>query len=275
MGILKCLITMSSIVSSSIVSSTTLSMIKYVYSNDPILASYTKEEFDQYGPNITSLRQVSQITYYGPNGVRSIYIEYDEQCDDIFIYDNDQIYSVNGGNMLCMDDIEIYDITIKEILEYLIEEDFDIYVRWVENGRPNSVLNERVFQAPLNQIDVYYVLPFIPYVPFIPEECNVMDYYNGFDTGFNEGFDTGFNEGFDTGFNEGFDNGFNEGFDTGFNEGFDNGFNEGFDTGLNEGFDAMKDINDDTNDKRSTPYPTMNLSDVIDNNPRDYPYWEY
>ena len=237
MGILKCLITMSSIVSSSIVSSTTLSMIKYVYSNDPILASYTKEEFDQYGPNITSLRQVSQITYYGPNGIRSIYIEYDEQCDDIFIYDNDQIYSVNGGNMLCMDDIEIYDITIKEILEYLIEEDFDIYVTWVENGRPNSVLNERVFQAPLNQIDAYYVLPFIPYVPFIPfipEECNVMDYYNGFDTGFNEGFDT-----------------------------------------IKDTNDEIDDTNNDTNDKRSTPYPTMSLSDVIDNNPRDYPYWEY
>ena len=139
--------------------------IENVYLNGPILTPYS---MFRGGPKY--LRQVSQITYYGPYGKRSIYIDYDEQWDNIFIYDDDKIYSVNAGNVLIINQgytcIKIYDITIKEILENLIEGDFDIYVTWAENGLPHSVLHERVFQAPLSQIEAYW----LPSMPSIPEE---------------------------------------------------------------------------------------------------------
>ena len=141
------------------------SRIENVYLNGPILTPY---RMFRGGPKY--LRQVSQITYYGPYGKRSIYIDYDEQWDNIFVYDDDKIYSVNAGNVLIINQgytcIKIYDITIKEILENLIEGDFDIYVTWAENGLPHSVLHERVFQAPFSQIEAYW----LPSMPSIPEE---------------------------------------------------------------------------------------------------------
>jgi hypothetical protein len=147
-----------------------MSTIQNVYLDGPLFTSYTDKEFELYGPK--HLRQVSQITYYGPYGKRSIYIDYDEQWDNIFIFD-DKIYSVNGGNVLIINEgcasIKIYDISIKDIIEHIIKGYFDVYVTWSENGRADSALNERVFQAPLSQIDIYWV-PWIPCIPCIPEE---------------------------------------------------------------------------------------------------------
>ena len=157
-----------------------MSTIQNVYLDGPLLTSYTDKEFELYGPK--HLRQVSQITYYGPYGKRSIYIDYDEQWDNIFIFD-DKIYSVNAGNVLIINEgytsIKIYDISIKDIIDHIIKGYFDVYVTWVENGLLNSALNERVFQAPLSQIDVYWVpcIPRIPSIPSIPEELDDCNEY--------------------------------------------------------------------------------------------------
>jgi len=154
-----------------------MSTIQNVYLDGPLLTSYTDKEFELYGPK--HLRQVSQITYYGPYGKRSIYIDYDEQWDNIFIFD-DKIYSVNAGNVLIINEgytsIKIYDISIKDIIEHIIKGYFDVYVTWAENGRPDSALNERIFQAPLSQIDIYWV-QWIPCIPSIPEELDDCNEY--------------------------------------------------------------------------------------------------
>ena len=147
------------------------STIESVYLDGPVLSPY--KMVAQHGSK--HLRQVSQITYYGPHGERSIYIDYDEQWDNIFIYDDDKIYSVDAGNVLIINHeyvcTKLYDISITEILEHLIEGDFDIYVTWTENGLPDSVLDERVFQAPLSQIDIYWV----PSLDKCMAECESFD----------------------------------------------------------------------------------------------------
>ena len=126
-----------------------ISKIEYMYWPGPVLIPHN------YNMHVDNLRQVSQITYYGPFGTQYIYIDYDEECDDIYIR-ADVVYSVDAGNVLhIQDDVFLYDITVGEILELILGQ-FDVCVTWTENGRPDSVLGERVFQAPLSKIEVYY-----------------------------------------------------------------------------------------------------------------------
>ena len=159
-----------------------ISKIENMFWPGPVLIPHSDTHVD-------NLRQVSQITYYGPFGSQQIYIDYDEECDDIYIR-ADIAYSVDAGKVINIrdkdEDVFLFDITVGEILQHLIG-DFDVCVTWVENGLPDSVLNERVFQAPLSKINVY--MPYMPsthymhYMPSIPEE---NDYMDGYEAGFND-----------------------------------------------------------------------------------------
>jgi len=166
------------------------SKIENIYWPGYVLIPHT---FDMH---TKSFRQVSQITYYGPFGPKYIYIDYDEECDDIYIR-ADKKYSVDAGNVLNIrhdgEDLFLYDITIREILQHLIGE-VDMCVTWVENGLPDSVLDERVFQAPLSKIDAYCN-------PCIPEEMDysVDDEYDDLDKAFNYGFEQGYINGVSAG----------------------------------------------------------------------------
>ena len=158
-------------------------------------------------------RQVSQITYYGPSGTQLINIDYDEECDDIYVR-ADRTYSIDAGNVLNIrhdgEDLFLYDITIGEILEYLIPGDFDVCVTWTENERPDYVLHERVFQAPLSKIEVYHV-------PFICDmsDADIMDAY---EDGFNDALaqsDARHNAELDKAYNYGFEQGYTNGVSAG------------------------------------------------------------
>lgn len=183
-----------------------ISKIEYMYWPGPVLIPHSDTHVD-------NLRQVSQITYYGPFGKQQIYIDYDEECDDIYIR-ADIAYSVDAGKVINIrdkdEDVFLFDITVGEILQHLIG-NFDVCVTWAENGLPDSVLNERVFQAPLSKIDVY--VPSMPsthymhYMPCIPEENDFMDgYEDGFDNAIemhNSNLDKAFDYGFEQGYNDG------------------------------------------------------------------------
>ena len=132
--------------------------------------------------HVDNIRQVSQITYYGPFGPEYIYIDYDEECDDIYVR-ADQTYLVDAGKVINIrhegEDVFLYDITIREILQHLIGE-VDVCVTWAENGLPDSVLDERVFQAPLSKIDVYCD----PFAQCFSEDTD--NYMEGYQDGFND-----------------------------------------------------------------------------------------
>lgn len=192
----------------STIKTSTISKIEYMYWPGPVLIPHSDTHVD-------NLRQVSQITYYGPFGKQQIYIDYDEECDDIYIR-ADIAYSVDAGKVINIrdkdEDVFLYDITIGEILQHLIG-DFDVCVTWAENGLPDSVLNERVFQAPLSKIDVYMPstpsMPCMPSIPSIPEE-NMDDFIDCYEAGFddaiaihNANLDKAFDYGFEQGYNDG------------------------------------------------------------------------
>ena len=183
-----------------------ISKIEYMYWPGPVLIPHSDTHVD-------NLRQVSQITYYGPFGKQQIYIDYDEECDDIYIR-ADVAYSVDAGKVINIrdkdEDVFLFDITVGEILQHLIGY-FDVCVTWAENGLPDSVLNERVFQAPLSKIDVYVPsmpsMPSMHYMPSIPEENDFIDGYEaGFDDAIamhNSNLDKAFDYGFEQGYNDG------------------------------------------------------------------------
>lgn len=199
------------------------SKIEYMYWPGKVLIPYDVDM------NINNLRQVSQIIYHGPLGPQPIYIDYDEECEDIYIR-ADIVYLVNAGNVMYIkykqDDVFLYNITIREILQNLILGNFDINVIWAENEMPNSILDEFVFQAPLSQIEVYYVpcMPCVPYTFCLPEENVdfveenvddfVIDFVDGFITGFNDAIDD-INSKLDQAFNYGIEQGYNYGVSAG------------------------------------------------------------
>ena len=161
--------------------------IEHIYWPGKVLIPY------DYNMNIKNLRQISQIMYHGPLGIQPIYIDYDEECDDIYIQ-ADIVYSVDAGNVMYIKyeekDIFLYNITIREILQNLIRGNFDIYITWDENGLPDYVLDEFVFQAPLNQIDVYHI-PLVSPMYIIPSKENIelVDCYEaGYEAGLNDAF---------------------------------------------------------------------------------------
>lgn len=162
------------------------SKIEYMFWPGPLFIPH------DYNTHVDNLRQVSQITYYGPFGQESIYIDYDEECDDIYIK-ADVVYSVDAGKILSIrdkdEDVFLYDITVGEILKHLIIGNFDVCITWAENGRPDSVLSERVFQAPLSQIEIYHMPCNMPCIP--EESIEDLDLEKAFHYGFELGYNAG------------------------------------------------------------------------------------
>ena len=187
-----------------------ISKIEYMYWPGPVLIPHSDTHVD-------NLRQVSQITYYGPFGKQQIYIDYDEECDDIYIR-ADITYSVDAGKVINIrdkdEDVFLFDITVGEILQHLIG-NFDVCVTWAENGLPDSVLNERVFQAPLSKIEVYMPsTPYMHYMPCIPEENEMDDFMDWYEDGFNDAI-ARYNTDLDKAFDYGFEQGYNDGVSAG------------------------------------------------------------
>ena len=107
--------------------------------------------------------QVSQVVYHDQ---RVTTIDYEHATNRIIVHDNGELFYLTSP--------DIEDITMLQVLQHLGYGDEQIVVTFVDDNRPNALLNTPVRTAALNQISLYGPNDIIPLVHNVGPFPNVF-----------------------------------------------------------------------------------------------------